>query len=175
MLDIKISVEAVSELITRSEAKKHCLITHTDDDTYIDALITQCRKAIENYCSVKIGTQTLIVTADLCGYEETILPYGPNQSVSEVTYKNGTSYSTATLNTDYEIDGQFQKTFIPYFDARYKITYTTGYTSLPDDLKLAILNEIAYRYTHRGEEQEFKRISEEARKLAQPYKVFSWV
>lgn len=144
------SAESATEPVTLAEAKVHMIISHTDDDTYITALIKQCRSAIERYTGVGLISRT--VTAYLNNGKGNIeLPYGPVTTFTSMGQKNG----DAIVSDNYKIYGT-PWTYIESPAQDYiKVVYIAGYTNatIPDDLKLALLCEIAYRYRFRGTEK----------------------
>lgn len=202
IIDIKKVESAPTEPVTLTQVKAHLIITHSDDDTMLTALITQCRKAIEEYCAISIVVQTITLIADLC--KEWELPYGPVTGIQGVSTRSGNegsgpgTYETQTsgwttdgseflsfspaaaggFNPGAPFRGFFQ--WGPYASPhalgynRYKIIYTAGYTAVPEPLRLAILNEIAFRYERRGEGGEFDGICINARMIAGPYKRELW-
>lgn len=94
------AASAVTEPVTRAEAKTHLNIDHTNDDDYIDGLITAARRRAELFCRRKF------ITATLTGYmhnwpagDAIVLPYGNLQSVTSVTYTD-TAGTAATFSTD---------------------------------------------------------------------------
>jgi len=56
MYDVKTVTDVSSEtaLVSLSDVKAHLYITHSDDDTYLTALIGKCRKMVEHYCNIAI-------------------------------------------------------------------------------------------------------------------------
>lgn len=189
IIDIKRTESSPTEPLTLTEVKAHLLISFTDDDTLLTSLITQARKAIENYCKVSIVAQTVTMTADL--FQEWELPYGPVTGIQGVATRSGTegsgpaSYETVT--DGWGTDGEEFLSFDPtgatssqIFSCatntpnRFKIIYTTGYNPVPDDLALAVLNEIAYRYENRGNQDLSTAYSPAAKAIAQPYQRMLW-
>jgi uncharacterized phiE125 gp8 family phage protein len=178
IIDIKITEATITEAVTRAEAKRHCVVdaAFTADDTLFDDLIKECRQSIENACNISIVDKTVVLTADWKCEKE--LPYGPVKTITEVKFRTGTAtdgtaqYDTLT-GDDFSTDGELSKLFASSRCGRHKITYTTGFTTVPADLKLAILNEIAYRYENRGDEAK-AGISEGAQALCKPFISFSW-
>jgi len=83
MYDVKTVTDVSSEtaLVSLSDVKAHLYITHSDDDTYLTALIGKCRKMVEHYCNIAIGSQEKIWTVDLNENEEVLIPYQPVASV----------------------------------------------------------------------------------------------
>lgn len=174
MFEVKTTVDAASELVTTSDAKAHLYITHSDDDTYLGTLITKARKQIENYCHIAIGSQTKRWTFDSCYMEETPFPYPPVISITSAKQKTDVdTYDTLTNGEDYETDGDAKKIFQPYADGRFQVTYVTGYTTLPEELKQAILIQIAYLYENRS--SNVSGLCEMAKDLCQPFVEMSWI
>lgn len=197
-IDIKRVESSPTEPVTLTEAKSHLIISFTDDDTLISSLITQARKIIENYCAISIVAQTVTLIADL--FNEWELPYGPVTGIQSVATRTGNEgsgpgiYETQTsgwvqegeqfitfipagtgFNAGAPFTGHFQwgpyaSKFGQYPGNRYKIVYTTGYSTVPDDLKLSILHQIAFMYENRGNQD----ISSTAQAFAFPYKRTLW-
>jgi uncharacterized phiE125 gp8 family phage protein len=175
IFDTKLITDVDKEILTLSEVKDHLYITHSDDDTYLTGLITKARKQIQNYCTIAIGSQEWVWLADFVGNVETQIPYQPVITVDDV--KEKTDYGTYTsivLHTAYDIDGENEKSFTPFYDGRFKVEYTTGYVVLPDDLKQGWLAQILYLYENRGDENK-QGLSEIAKDLVAPYRDLSWV
>lgn len=195
IIDVKKTELIVTEPVTLAEAKAQCIVTYTDDDTLITRLITAARRAVENFTLTSIVSKRVILTAII--QDEWELPWGPVVDVEAVQTPQGTTGSGPVQYlsaSSWNISGEEFKTFGAqpwgsnlfivdrYPDEcgqRYRITYTVGYDRCPQDLKEAILQEIAYRYEHRGEEnQELASekigVCQAAQELAMPYKRMSW-
>ncbi len=201
IIDIRRSESSPTEPCTLAEAKAQCIVTYTDDDSLITSLITKARKIIENYCNISIVTQSVVMTADLYNeYELPYGPVTGITGVQTRTGNEGSgpaSYTTAT--SGWSTDGTQFISFMPsdggafdpsspfrgYFQwgpwaspygnapgNRYRITYTTGYSVVPDDLKQAVLVQVAWLYEHRGEEE--VSVCEAAKIIAEPYKRQLW-
>jgi uncharacterized phiE125 gp8 family phage protein len=181
MYSVKVKTAVTTELVSLADAKSHLRIDSSDEDTLLTALVAQCIRRIENYCSVSIGAQTRIWTYDSDGDEEEI-PYGPITSITSAKLLTDATTVPVTYDTYEEgdywcTDGEDFKTFEPFATGRWKLEYVCGYTSatLPADLKLAILHEIAYRYENRGDKGkqyavEVVGVCESAKIFAAPYR-----
>jgi hypothetical protein len=191
-----------AEPVSLAEAKAHCYVDGTDDDTYIGFLITACRQAIEDYCHISMADKTITVTVEVlntvstrnCDYSSTLnpsnsgqpynefeLPLGPIKSFTKLTSisSNGVA-SDLVEGDDYNLKGALFKT-ISLFGAHGTniLIYETGYPNPPSALKLAILNEIAFRLEKRGDEN--KRYNADqpgvcaaSRVLADKYRRMVW-
>jgi len=161
----------ITEPVTLAEAKAQCIVTHNEDDDYFtDMLIPACRAVLENYCHISLVEKTVTVALRIENNistrfsnnyrspedEENIfeLPYGPIKELLSVTQKtSGGGLQTLTENEDFSLTGTQFKSMTMNAACALLIVYTSGYqNAIPKDLKLAILNEIAFRYEKRGDE-----------------------
>lgn len=194
IINIAVTELTTTEPVSLDEAKAQCRVDFTEDDTAIGLLITQCRKAVENFTHVSVISKRVIYTGLL--WEEWELPYGPVIGIEAVETPQANPGSGPVpyevASGGWAVDGEEFKTFapagagFPFWDdhysrmrnrldnwtQRYRITYTVGYAVIPPDLKLAILNEIAYRYEHKGDE--YEGVCEAAQSLSQPYLRTAW-
>jgi uncharacterized phiE125 gp8 family phage protein len=192
---------SVTEPVTLAEVKEWLIIDHTDDDTLLTRLISRVRGAVESKTKLSLVERTITVTADLV--RETKLPHGPVREITEVLFRQGTNDDgtpdSITMTTeDYTTDGEDFKVFKSSKCGRHRISYNAGYGTdsgdtpvwncpVPDDLKTAILMEIAYRYEHRGDEtnsisaagnetvQKVSGISADAMVYIKPFIDYAWV
>lgn len=189
-----------TEPVTLAEAKAQLIIGFSDDDAFITALITQCRQAIEEYCAISIVPKQITLTADL--YKEWELPYGPVTGIVSVQTRIGNEGSGPgtyqTQESGWSTDGsqflnfspaapvgfnpgvpftghdQWGDYASPYGNAcnRYRIVYNAGYDVVPGNLKLAILQELVFRYENRGNQQ--TGVCEAAQVIANPFRRGLW-
>ena len=166
------SSEGTTECVTLTEVKTHLYIdtANTDFDTRLTALISEARQYIEQITGRSLISRT--VTAYFNYESEFGLPFGPLVSFTSAAAKDDVnSYETQTLNSDYEVEAE---RFISYVgNWKYKLVYTVGYmpTTIPLGLKLALLNEIAKRFEHRGDEVQVLDTND----LIIPYKDLEWL
>ena len=92
-----------TEPITTATAKTHLRVDHSEEDTYIDTLITVARRYAEMANRRRFITQTWDLFRD--GWDEPIaLPKNPVQSITSITYY-GTDSTAYTAGTDlYALD-----------------------------------------------------------------------
>lgn len=136
------------------DVKTWLVVEHNQDDAFLTRLITQVRAAIERKTKISLVPKTVVLTADL--YCECKLPRGPIVSVDEVAVKGTDANYSAVASSEYSTDGELFKLFRSNRVGRQRVTYTVGYGNedlpVPEDLKLAMLEEITYRYEHKGDE-----------------------
>lgn len=142
-LDVQFSGEG-SEPVTKAEAKSWCRIDVSDDDSLIETLITAARIMCEQYTNISFITRTVTaVLNNSCG--NIFLPYGPVTGTVATVDRDGTSIS------DVKIYGNVFK-FIESPCVDYmRVSYTAGYSTLPPNLKTAVLSQIAWMYENRGD------------------------
>lgn len=163
----------IVEPVTLDQAKAQLRVDFTDDDAIITRMITEAREAIESYCSVSIVGKTITVMIDL--FKELEIPYGPVVAVTSFVDRNGNDITgfVKIYGTMFKYIKEIDRSFE---DA--KLIYTTGYTQVPNGLVAAILNELAYRYEHRGDEIELQKqipgVCPSAGILADPYVRYAW-
>lgn len=150
----------MANLISTSIYKTMTGITSTNQDTRIAALCESVSQLVKTYCNntfVDFATdaKTEIYNID---YNEhfvqlTETPIIAITSVAERDNPTG-SYTTLTNNEDYYVDsvtdtifrvdsGGKEKTFKSGKGA-VKVVYTAGYSTLPQDLELAVMDLITY-------------------------------
>lgn len=178
MFKVTTTVEPTTWPVTLDEVKRHLNVTHDDDDQVLTALYKQVTKSVESYCGIAIGTQTkqMIYDYDYGNYPISI-PYGPVISLTSVQlWDSANVYTTLVTINDYD----YEVGSIRFYNSsgRTKIIYMAGYTAanIPADLKLGILNEIAFRYVNRGDQTGETKdgFSLEAYNLIIRHKDFSW-
>ena len=75
------------------------------------------------------------------------IPYGPMIAINSVENEQGT---VLILDTNYTIGGNEFKRLKTPLQNNITIDYTTGYTTLPEALKTALLNQVYYLYDNRS-------------------------
>jgi uncharacterized phiE125 gp8 family phage protein len=80
-------IDAPDAAVSIEDAKKHLNVTHSDDDSYIEALIAVATRKVENHTSRRLMSQKLAFTLDMfpsCG--PLLLPVAPIASIDAVKY-----------------------------------------------------------------------------------------
>lgn len=159
--------------VSLTEVKTHLHITDTENDTELGDMINRVTKRVEDYCNISIVEQTVILIADLKGRMR--LPFPPVVSIESISVTDGNFNPTTEDLTvdDYSLIGHQDAMFQSSRCAIHTINYTTGMDSVDENLKLAILEEILYRYENRGDEA--AGFSPGVMILLEPFKNLSWL
>ena len=142
-----VNVGTPTEPVTLAEAKNYCRVTTNADDALITDLITEAREAVEK------ATGTCIVQKNVTIWfnnpaSNFNLPYGPMDPTTFKLYDD--INNTEVLAANYRlVGGQYPSLNFPIWN-QLRATYTSGFTSVPKDLKTAILDQIDFDYENRG-------------------------
>lgn len=156
-IDKQVVTDVDDEPVNLEEVKRHLNMLFDsegsfqfeDDDTYLIDLIGQSREAIEEYCGISLAPKTIkVIVRNECGNVE--IPWGPVAEIENVKDKDGNDVT-------YTIRGNQFKWIESPCSCYLELTYESGYghdntMPIPKGLKRALLEEIAFRYQHRGEE-----------------------
>lgn len=150
----KLISDSATEPVSLTEMRNWMRLdpTDTSDDSLIMELISAARQHIENLASLTIVGKVYSTSFEVSGtnHPQWIikLPYGPLVSVNSVKYQEGiNSFSTLVLDSDYEVyDGKL----LIYKQGNYRVEYSTGFGSIPYDLKNDVMTLTAWMYENRG-------------------------
>ena len=161
ILDITFS-DTGTEPVTLAEAKGWLKIDVPDDDSLINtSLIPAARQACENYLNISLITRQITAFLQV-GLSEMPLPYGPVKDVVSVADNYGSAITNYILKYD------TFKAIDPINEI--KIIYNAGYNGdIPKLFKIAVLNQVAYLYEHRGDETE-DTVSPQAKLILRPFR-----
>ena len=163
-MSYQITVQPATEPITTAQAKTHLKIEISDDDTYIDTLISSARKYCEQYTNRVFITQTWRQNED--NWSNPIkLKVNPVVSLTSLKYYD-TNESQQTIT---DLPANFQKDFNSDVAKIYEgltvafpslgctvnpieIITVCGYgaaSDVPEDIKHAIKIMVSYLYENR--------------------------
>lgn len=141
-------------IITKAEYKAYAGITSNTHDTSIDALIPKVSELVKSICR---RTFVDYVNDSKVEYHEGgsgfLVPEEyPVLAISSVEYSidYGNTYTELVEYTDYALSKAtnsikaISTLGFPASINGYRITYTAGYETLPEDLKLAVLDLLTY-------------------------------
>lgn len=143
------------DLVTLEEYKTYAGISSTNQDTAIEAIIPKASALVKNYCRttfIDYVNDAKVETSN--GGSTTIyLKEYPVLSITGVEYSEdyGQTYTDLVEFTDYVFDVENiaikalpVDTEFPNLINGYKVSYYAGYETLPDDLKVAVLDLVTY-------------------------------
>lgn len=161
-LDVQIKTDLVTEPVTVAEAKSYLNIDYNTWDSLIGTLISSARTKLERYTGSTFATKTLVSTFQQVA-DNIDIPYGPIQSITHVKSIDETGVKTTlTAGTDYLVTGNNFKNirFFSGIDTPIEIEYVAGYTSLPADLKVAILKQVGMDFEFRENVMDSSQVTE---------------
>jgi hypothetical protein len=143
---VKVTSDLVAEPLSLADAKAWMrIVDYTSDDNLITALIKSTRLNLEKYTGLSFGVKTIQSTLSNDRLEFD-LPYGPVSNVTIVQKWVEDEWVTLT-SSDYSIINDTLKVFTY---SKFRVTYTSGFTSLPDDLITDMKVLVAWQYKNRG-------------------------
>lgn len=142
----------MTDLVTKADFKTYMSISSTNQDAIIDFLIPKISAFVKTYCRRDFIDWITIPKEE---YFNGGIPFysvqeQPVIGIQDLFYSTdyGQTYTALVLYTDYAIDGNIlypiSNTEFPYTLRGYRLVYTAGYTSVPNDLKLAVYDLISY-------------------------------
>lgn len=143
-----------NNLVTKTEYKAYAAISSTNQDVEIDLLIPKVSELIKTYCKRSFidGLEDILVQRSNGGFKTLILKEAPIVQILSVEQSTdyGQTYTALTEFTDWVLDTDNNS--IISLDTKgfeklingYQVSYYAGYETVPEDLKLAVLDLITY-------------------------------
>lgn len=154
------------EFVTLAQAKAWLKMENIDDDNdIIQDLLNETIDFAEQTCGISIRSYAISGIFEIHNRIE--LSYGPVTAVASITNASGTALDTSR----YLLGAPIGYPRLQGYGV-FTVEYTTGYTTLPAGLQLALKTFLAFSYEHRGDnmdrnDAEFAPI---AKKMLFPYK-----
>ena len=157
-----------TEPVLLEDFKVHARIDSTDEDTYHESLLKQCRKLFERVTGIGLVVKTMTV-AVRNEKGDVALPYAPYSSITSVADQDG----TAIVSGNYEfIDSVYLRTPVSEYT---KVVYVTA-PQVTEDIKLAIMQLASFYSMNRGDNSiTGKHYNQMLHDLAAPFKRTSWL
>ena len=147
----------MADLITLQQYKDFAGLSGIQEDAKINVIIPAVSQAVKTYCGTtiidfystdKTETFDILYHEDFVQLTESPVRTDETITVSERTSESG-SYSTLTENTDYFVDTKTDsiirlKKAFPAGRGSVQVVYKAGYSSTPEDLKLAVIDLVTY-------------------------------
>jgi uncharacterized phiE125 gp8 family phage protein len=164
MSSYQITVQPATEPITTAEAKTHLRVDFSDEDDYIDTLITTARKYCESYTNKVFITQTWRQNLDI--FPDVFkLKVNPVISLTSIKYydTNEVQQTITDSSDNYQLDNlsdvaKVHDGLVNAFPAigstinPIEVITVCGYgaaSDVPDDIKHAIKLMVAHLYENR--------------------------
>jgi uncharacterized phiE125 gp8 family phage protein len=193
-MQIVLTTQPAVEPVSAAEAKAHCRVDITTDDTLISSLITAARRQCERYCDIGFVYQTYTITYDLNESPTQSrfikLPKGNVQSITSIKTYGTDNVASTFSDTNYRVsnnrvvlnDNSNWPALSREFDV-LEIIYTVGFgasaSNVPQEIKQAILMLVAHWYENREASADpsmnksgLELIPISVTALLMPYKVF---
>lgn len=147
-------------LITLAEYKAYEGITNPNQDTEITSIIPKVSELVKNYCRRSFVDYLDDTKTELfSGGDIFYLKEFPVLNISSVEYSAdyGKTYTSLIEYTDWVLD-KAKDAVVPINSTKefpeaingYKVTYTGGFESAPEDLKLAVADLLTYYMKNDG-------------------------
>lgn len=153
------TVAPTTSVLSVDEAKAQARIDYRTDDSFVESLVSRATRYCENVTKRQFAAATWQLTLD-CFPTCIYVPRPPLTAVSSITYVD-TEGSTQTLATSkYRVDtnsepGRITEAYLESWPTTREVTeavtvtFTAGYSTIPDDLKHAVAMLVAYWYEQR--------------------------
>lgn len=159
-MSLRLITPAATYPVTRAEAKLQCKVDGSDEDSLIDTYISVATAHVESVTGRAIISQTWEQVLDDFS-DAMMLPKGPVQSVTSVKYFDTDSVEQTLSALDYTLDNVSDPAWVvKNEDATWPdvadgvnnvtIRFVAGYSTVPPELKAAILLCVAYFYDNRS-------------------------
>lgn len=174
-----VAIAPIVEPVTLQEAKDYAKIDASIEDTLITSLIKMARIHCESFTGKSLIPKTVTVTSFTFPYQFQ-LPYGPLTNEANISKCVTIDQNNVETNLDYEVNtGLFPKIFIlgGAQSYKFKLVYTAGFTTVPEDIKLAIKMMVNTLYERREDVVVGSIVADfplGVKALLMPYKTFNW-
>ena len=171
-LNVTLSLPS-TPVLTTAEAKKALRVDFSEDDDFIDALVSAATEMAQKILNRALISQTVVAEWDAVSYE-VVLPYAPVSGItSVVTVADNGTETALTLNSGYTFRNG---TIRVNTSLGLKVTYTAGYgatsADVPQPIRTAIERMVIGLYDRRDDEvleTNVEQLELNAKALLQPY------
>jgi hypothetical protein len=176
---VQLSTGAVTEPVTLAEAKEYARIDGFNEDTLITSLIKMARIHCESYIGKSIVLKTVTIDSFTFPYQFQ-MPYGPLTNEANISKCVTIDENNVETPLQYRVNaGLFPKLFIlgGAQSYKFKLVYTAGFTTVPDDIKLAIKMMVNTLYERREDVIIGSIVADfplGVKALLMPYKTYNW-
>jgi len=148
-------VDGSNEPVSASDAKLHASIDYSEFDSIIPTYISAARLAVEKATGLALVSKTITSQATIHPEYPLILSYKPVTQVNYIRYLSEDECDLYGADAPVVRGAENELVFVKK-KGLYEIDYIAGMSSVPADLKLAILQMFAFIFTQRGDFNEGK-------------------
>lgn len=141
----------MADLITLAEAKAYCGVSGSDDDVILATFIAAAQVAMEKGCGRCLRSTSVTETLNGTGIRSLWLRESP-ESITSIHVDSDRDWGASSLidSDDYLTDG----CRVEYLDhiwtvgrMNVRVVYSAGFTTTPDDVKLACQLQVSRMYS----------------------------
>jgi hypothetical protein len=175
---VELATGGVTEPVTLAQAKEYARIDGSSEDSLITSLITMARTHCESYIGKCIVLKTVTITSFTYPYQFQ-MPYGPLTNEANISKCVTLDQNGVETPLNYQVNaGLFPKLFIlgGAQSYKFKLIYSAGFTTVPEDIKLAIKMMVNTLYERREDFSDLQAIPSPlgVKALLMPYKTYNW-
>ena len=175
---VQLTTGGITEPVTLAEAKEYARIDGFSEDALITSLITMARTHCESYTGKCIVLKTVTIDSFTFPYQFQ-MPYGPLTNILNISKCVTLDQNGVETPLTYQVNaGLFPKLFIlgGAQSYKFKLVYTAGFTTVPEDIKLAIKMMVNTLYERREDFSDLQAIESPlgVKALLMPYKTYNW-
>ncbi|MFM1815269.1 MAG: hypothetical protein RLZ98_1964 [Pseudomonadota bacterium] len=157
---LTLTVQPAAEPLTLGEAKHHLRVDGSDDDSFIESLITTSRLHIEATLGIALITQGWKLTLDRWPGQVVALPLRPLKTVDAVRVFDGAGAAVPVDASAYTVDIAAGRIFTDSVwphpgrtHAGIELDFTAGFgasaSDVPEPIRQALKLLVAHWYEHR--------------------------
>jgi hypothetical protein len=175
---VELATGGITEPVTLAQAKEYARIDGSSEDSLITSLITMARTHCESYIGKCIVLKTVTITSFTYPYQFQ-MPYGPLTNEANISKCVTLDQNGVETPLVYQVNaGLFPKLFIlgGAQSYKFKLIYSAGFTTVPEDIKLAIKMLVNTLYERREDFSDLQAIESPlgVKALLMPYKTYNW-
>jgi len=175
---VELATGGITEPVTLAQAKEYARIDGSSEDSLITSLITMARTHCESYIGKCIVLKTVTITSFTYPYQFQ-MPYGPLTNEANISKCVTLDQNGVETPLIYQVNaGLFPKLFIigGAQSYKFKLIYSAGFTTVPEDIKLAIKMMVNTLYERREDFSDLQAIPSPlgVKALLMPYKTYNW-
>ena len=175
---VQLTTGGITEPVTLAEAKEYARIDGFSEDALITSLITMARTHCESYTGKCIVLKTVTIDSFTFPYQFQ-MPYGPLTNILNISKCVTLDQNGVETPLTYQVNaGLFPKLFIlgGAQSYKFKLVYSAGFTTVPEDIKLAIKMMVNTLYERREDFSDLQAIESPlgVKALLMPYKTYNW-